>query len=433
MKKNLSQPDIDFGALKEPYPILTRYYRRIVPLLLIFIGVLVITTGLATQHAQEDIYLNMATIRAKGIAEGVKRITPAPWNRLMSGKHLSDAELQALEKAFKDECDEFRVDKLKVYGLDHQTVFATDPALIGKVESGPVLEKILQTGQAHIKLENEPQGESYYELYVPLESDGKIIAVFELYEPASMFNAILWQAIQPIIIYPSLLLLVMIFSQGIIMRSAQEDIDQRTRAINTLQERLESFVSKSAVDAARHHDGGGGIPSVQVTCALLYSDIRSFTSYSEQHTPAEVVDFLNEIMTMQVDAIHANGGDVDKMIGDAVLARFQGPGKERDAVLAAMEIQKRMAGAQFPRGIGIGVYSGNVISGGIGTENRQDFTIIGDAVNVSARLCSLAESGEIVVDDATLTTAGVAGFAGQEEVSVKGRSGKLLVWRRAVA
>lgn len=432
MESNKNSTIPEENPLKEPYPIMARYVRWIIPMLLIFVAVLVVTTALATQTAQEKIYLHLASIRAKGIAEGVKRIVPAQWSRLLAGEPLDKEDLEALRVAFEDECQEFRVSKLKVYDLSRQTIFSTDSKDIGTIEEGANLRAVIETAEERIATEHDEGGEPFYELYVPLEIDGRMRVVFELYEPVTFLNAILSQAIKPIIIYPFLFLFLLTISQGMIMRRAQADIDHRTRMINLLQGRLESLVSRSAVSAVHRVVGAGEIPSEQLECTLFYSDIRSFTSFSEQNEPAEVVAFLNEIMELQVDAIHHCGGDVDKMIGDAVLARFQGADREKQAVSAAVEIQTRLKKAAFPRGIGIGIYSGSVIAGGIGPKNRQDYTIIGDAVNVSARLCSLAESGEVVVDIGTLDRAAVPGFSHEQKVSVKGRKGELTIRKKAV-
>lgn len=414
-------------SLDRPYPILARFKHRMVPLLLAFIGVLVLTTSLAMETVQEKIYLHLSQVRAQGLAEGVNRIAPESWVKLLAGEAPTPADYAALQEAFEIECQQFRVAMLKVYDLERRTIFATDPSKIGEVETGDNLKTILQTKEGLIATEVIADGTTYHELYVPLELQGEMRLVFELYEPTSFFDELLIQAIEPILLYPSLLLVLLVVSQGVMMRQAQRDIDQRTKMINQLRERLESLVSRSAVQAVHQVRESGQVPSELVECSLLYSDIRSFSSFAEQRSPGEVVAFLNEIMELQVQAIHEQGGDVDKMIGDAVLARFQGIQKEERALRAALQIQRLLQATQLPRGLGIGVYSGAVIAGGIGPQNRFDYTIIGDAVNVSARLCSLAQVGEIVVDCETAQQSGVAGFSEPTRVTVKGRQGELLI------
>ncbi len=419
-------------GIEAPYP-LKRYFRtRIVPLLLLFVAVLVAATTASTRSVLEGVYLRLAVKRAEGISQGVRRTAPEAWERLMTGLPLDADQRAALTDAFADEQKEFKVAHLKVYDTRRVTIFADDPAQMGKMETGPALARVIAGGVPGLVAQTEPDGTELYELYVPLHDAGQLAAVYELYEPVTDLDRILVQAQTPMILYPGLALVLLLLSLTVLIRRAQGDIDARTSLINTLRRRLESLVSRSAVRAV--HDAGdhSRIPSRYEDCTLFYSDIRDFTGYSEKHSPAEVVDFLNELMTIQVQAVLRHDGDVDKMIGDAVLARFQGPDKERRALDAALEIQRSLPGQGFPRGIGIGLYSGRVIAGGIGTRGRQDYTIIGDAVNVSARLCSLAREGQIVADAETLATAGGDDFGPPGPVIVKGRTNELLVrtWPR---
>jgi class 3 adenylate cyclase len=139
--------------------------------------------------------------------------------------------------------------------------------------------------------------------------------------------------------------------------------------------------------------------------AMLFSDIRGFTSMSEMLPPAEVVAFLNEYLDVQAGIISKYDGDIDKFVGDAVLALFQGPNMYINSVNAAREIQKtvrelnkkREASGNFAIHLGIGVNAGEVIMGSIGSHDRMDYTVIGDSVNVASRLCSAAKKEEIII------------------------------------
>jgi adenylate cyclase len=116
-----------------------------------------------------------------------------------------------------------------------------------------------------------------------------------------------------------------------------------------------------------------------------------------------------------------------------LLARFEGDGKERRAVAAALEIQDVVEHRCLSRGLGIGIFTGSAICGPIGPEMRRDYTVIGDSVNIAARLCAEAGRGEVVADAKSLARSGMADLFGPvEEIRVKGREGRISLSRRRV-
>jgi len=128
--------------------------------------------------------------------------------------------------------------------------------------------------------------------------------------------------------------------------------------------------------------------------AFLFTDIRGFTTFCEGRSPDTVVDMLNRYLDLQAGIILANGGDIDKFVGDEIMAVFKGPGKELaacragDQIRTAMMMDKKLAdlAGSHVISIGIGIHSGPVVFGSIGARDRMDFTSIGDTVNLAARL-----------------------------------------------
>ena len=200
------------------------------------------------------------------------------------------------------------------------------------------------------------------------------------------------------------------------VRSRDEigDLAKRFNAmIAQLAERLElmKFVSRGTMTAiqAADDDGmhrGGERRKVSV----IFTDIRGYTAFSERVPPEVVIEALNEYFDVQAGIVEEFGGDVDKFVGDALVAIFEGDGMEARAVSCCVGIAEAMAGMleKFPEynlHVGIGVASGEVVMGAMGAKQRMDFTVLGSTVNLSARLCDKAAPGQVLLDEATQAAA----------------------------
>ena len=147
------------------------------------------------------------------------------------------------------------------------------------------------------------------------------------------------------------------------------------------------------------------------TCTFLFTDVRGFTNLSEKLSPEEVTEIMNKALTVQVECIQAHGGMVDKFIGDACMAIFNAPLEidehEKRAVACAQDMRTAMRMLQKelpePIAIGIGVNTGEAVIGNMGSNNRFDYSAIGDAVNTAARLESATkEAGvDILIGETT--------------------------------
>lgn len=176
-----------------------------------------------------------------------------------------------------------------------------------------------------------------------------------------------------------------------------------------LSERMElmKFVSHETVSAIQAREGEGikrGGERREVT--MLFSDIRGYTAFSETVTPEEVIEVLNRYFEIQSAIVERHGGDIDKFVGDELMAMFVGEDKEDRAVRCGVEIKEALAasfGAQTGRelAVGIGIASGAVVLGAMGARDRMDYTVLGSTVNLAARLCSKAGPWEVLVDSNT--------------------------------
>lgn len=157
---------------------------------------------------------------------------------------------------------------------------------------------------------------------------------------------------------------------------------------------------------------------VKKQVAVFFSDIRGFTAFSENKTPEEVVGMLNEYFQEMVKVIYAHHGIVDKFIGDAIMAIWGAPKSTGDdayqAVMACIEMRialdelnkKRRARGDVPIKIGMGLHYGEAISGTIGSDDRMEFTVIGDTVNMASRI----ESSTKAFGTDLLLSEDIAGF-----------------------
>jgi adenylate cyclase len=417
-------------ALQQPFPLAQRYRRRVLPIMALFVVSLIALTAWAVRQAVREIHLEFAARRVVEISDEIAAKAPTAWEALLAGT-ASPAERRELAPLFAEAVSERSLPQLKVYAPDGEAVFSTDAAEIGQIENNEALTEASSEGKRVLLPHEEADGTRFNEFYVPLQSpDGTVGLVMELYWPAGFLRAILAHSLLLPTLVPGLLLLGLLVVLGFLIRRAQAGIDLRAARVRELSARLESFVSSSAVGAVRSAPQGGEVPLKRVEVSLLFSDVRRFTDLSERASPEEVVAFLNQVLTLQIDAVARHGGDVDKLIGDALLARFEGADKERRAIAAALDMQAAIAPASLPRGVGIGVYTGPAISGPIGPAARRDYTVIGDAVNIASRLCSAAQRGEVVVDVETLRRAGEADrFGRPEEIRVKGREQPIAIRR----
>lgn len=146
----------------------------------------------------------------------------------------------------------------------------------------------------------------------------------------------------------------------------------------------------------------------QVT--MLFCDIRGFTALTEKMPPCDVIELLNEHMTALTEVAYAHGGTVDKFVGDLIMVLFGAPeDTEEDTVRAvkcaqAMQVRRRElnASARHPLETGIGLATGMVVAGCMGSDKRLNYTVLGHHVNLASRLCSIAQPGEIIADPTTV-------------------------------
>jgi adenylate cyclase len=202
--------------------------------------------------------------------------------------------------------------------------------------------------------------------------------------------------------------------------TSRDEVGELTRAFNKMgeslqqKERIQSafgrYVSNYVLDQLLE-SSDDELRGSEREVTILFCDIRQFTRLSEGMKAADVVALLNEVFQLATDRILEHGGTIDKFIGDSVMAYFGAPVPSPDhalqAVRAAVAIElavaernRALGGGGTPVEMGIGIHTGTVVVGTIGSDRRTDFTAIGDPVNVAHRLEKLARPREILVSEA---------------------------------
>jgi adenylate cyclase len=200
---------------------------------------------------------------------------------------------------------------------------------------------------------------------------------------------------------------------------------------------LPEYVVKQMLENPESFKLGG----VNQTITILFADIRGFTRISEHAPPEKIVSLLNRYFSAMTDIIFAHGGTLDKYLGDGLMALFGAPTTTPEdasnALNAAVAMQRRILGINqelrdegLPEiGVGMGLHTGEVIVGYIGSERRSEYTAIGDTVNTSSRLESNAHGGEILISDATAKAARSRyKLQPREPITVKNREQPVVLW-----
>ncbi len=199
-----------------------------------------------------------------------------------------------------------------------------------------------------------------------------------------------------------------VMSQLELRRSLAELTNMNRKAL-ALEQILQRYTSRSIWERADVSAASGevAIKDEKAACSCLFLDIVGFTAFAETHSAEDVVAVLNQHFEPIVHCIHEHGGDVDKFVGDQVFAIFHSPAEALKASLAIRAIidelgATRRSKGEAPMEFRTGLNHGHVVRGNVGGDARRDNTLIGDVVNVAARLQSACEPGRVLVARALL-------------------------------
>lgn len=211
--------------------------------------------------------------------------------------------------------------------------------------------------------------------------------------------------------------------------------------MKNLKENFSRYVSGEVFDKIVSKRQKNRLGGENIECAIFFSDIRGFTGFSENLPPEEVVETLNGYFNLMLGCVVENGGYIDKLVGDEIMAVFREnesyPNPSLNAVNTALAMKTKLSLFNEMRieehkptlHFGVGINYGKVVIGNIGSFQRMDYTIIGDNVNLAARLCSAAGKEEIIITESVNNLiSGKINTQKLPSISVKGKSGKINIY-----
>ena len=238
-----------------------------------------------------------------------------------------------------------------------------------------------------------------------IELDGH--APQELSDLAHSFNTMLGEMDRSNRNYREVTTKMMLYARDI------EVYQQRLKDEAIIRHNLGRYVGSNIVEHIVESGGDLPLQNETMKMTILFADIRSFTTLSENMQPEEIITMLNEYFDIMVDIIFEHDGILDKFVGDELMAVFgiidSGNQAPENAVRSALAMQNKLHELMALRRqqnkpefkVGIGINTGNVVIGNVGSRNRMDYTVIGDAVNIAARFEQMAEGNTVMMGDET--------------------------------
>jgi len=202
---------------------------------------------------------------------------------------------------------------------------------------------------------------------------------------------------------------------------------------------FERFVAPEIVDQLLEDPLRVELGGVETVVTVMFADLEGFTQLAERTSAARLLEVLNAYLNLLVHHIKANGGTVDKFLGDGVMALYNTPLPQADHALRAVETAltirdalpefQREFESQFQLGVNVGIHTGSAVVGNIGTEELMEFTAIGDTVNLASRLQGLSTNNQIMVSASTYDL--IADWVVAERVgprSIRGREEEVVTY-----
>jgi class 3 adenylate cyclase len=394
--------------LDRPYDLLRRFLLVVLPLLAVGLVGLVLALSQALSAGVENAYQAQTTTwHARMIAmSGVTRGTP--WT--------DGAERARIGGALETEAREVGFTCATILDAGGKILAGTAGQECASL-SAAELRTLAQAGSLLREEDGSPTRWTVASLARESQAEPVIVVTSE---PSEGREKLITAAALPWMAGLATLLFASLFLGTLFVIRAQSEINSRTAALQAARASLARFVPQHTRDRVAARTSGVR----RLTATVLFLDIRDFSSFAEASTAEQAAALVSDVASIAFDAVIARGGDVDRLVGDGLVARFDGDERVMNAFLAARDIMVRLRAAALPRAVGIGIHDGVLVEAAIGVGNRMDATILGSTVNIAARLCALAAADELVACKAALSAPEDIGLveASSETAVLKGHT-----------
>ena len=246
-----------------------------------------------------------------------------------------------------------------------------------------------------------------------------------------------------VIVQRGVIFLMLGIVAGLVSMQIRERVTRALRSVNEKNDVINVFgqhVSPMVVEKLLNQKAGD-VSEMRFVC-MMFLDIRNFTTFSEQSNPTMVIDYLNTLFASMINTINRHHGIINKFLGDGFMAVFGAPLSQghdcQNAVAAAQEILSDVdrlieAGKIPPTKIGIGLHAGEAITGTVGSSSRKEYTVIGDVVNVAARIEQLNKQfdSQLLISDTVWNAIGDTRPKAEplQPLNIRGRIGSVQIWK----
>lgn len=374
------------------FPLRRRFLRYVIPSLSVVIVALLYIVSQALSTTAERFYERETQVKHQLLIAALAESGALPSLRDLPGAPGNDA-VERIRDALRSETAEFEFACTAIRAPDDRLLIAMSPDGCTKSRD-ELTEELSLAGDSGFM--EQGQGTTEWvvasKVRAPSGSDSFLVVTTQSARP---LEALIGSTTKAWILALLAVFIVVLAGLTWLIVQAQRQIDLRTNALIEARRSLARFVSRHGQAQAR----GDQAAARSVHATVLFIDIRDFSSFADAADPEEAAALVEKVAEIAFTEILAAGGDIDRLLGDGLIAWFEGADRKDYAWRAVSNIIPAIASAGLPRSVGAGMHDGEVVEATIGAGERLDHTVLGRTVNIAARLCAAAAPDEVVVSE----------------------------------